>query len=115
MASITAIGEVEGKNVVIVDDMIDTAGTLTKAADILMEKGAKSVRACATHAILSGPAYDRINNSSLSEVYVTDTIPLTSDPSVDTSKIKIVSMTGTFARIIRKVCDNEPISPEFIF
>ena len=115
VASITAIGEVEGKNVVIVDDMIDTAGTLTKAADILMEKGAKSVRACATHAILSGPAYDRINNSSLSEVYVTDTIPLTTDPSVDTSKIKVVSMTGTFARIIRKVCDNEPISPEFIF
>ena len=115
VASITAIGEVEGKNVVIVDDMIDTAGTLTKAADILMEKGAKSVRACATHAILSGPAYDRINNSSLTEVYVTDTIPLTTDPSVDTSKIKVVSMTGTFARIIRKVCDNEPISPEFIF
>ena len=115
VASITAIGEVEGKNVVIVDDMIDTAGTLTKAADILMEKGAKSVRACATHAILSGPAYDRINNSSLSEVYVTDTIPLTTDPSVDTSKIKVVSMTETFARIIRKVCDNEPISPEFIF
>ena len=115
VASITAIGEVEGKNVVIVDDMIDTAGTLTKAADILMEKGAKSVRACATHAILSGPAYDRINKSSLSEVYVTDTIPLTTDPSVDTSKIKVVSMTETFARIIRKVCDNEPISPEFIF
>ena len=115
VASITAIGEVEGKNVVIVDDMIDTAGTLTKAADILMENGAKSVRACATHAILSGPAYDRINDASLSEVYVTDTIPLTSDPSVDTSKIKVVSMTGTFARIIRKVCDNEPISPEFIF
>ena len=115
VASITAIGEVEGKNVVIVDDMIDTAGTLTKAADILMEKGAKSVRACATHAILSGPAYDRINNSSLTEVYVTDTIPLTSDPSVDKRKIKVVSMTGTFARIITKVRDNEPISPEFIF
>lgn len=115
MASITAIGEVEGKNVVIVDDMIDTAGTLTKAADILIEKGAKSVRACATHAILSGPAYDRINASKLSEVYVTDTIPLTADPAVDKSKIKVVSMTETFARIIRKVCDNEPISPEFIF
>ena len=112
VASITAIGEVEGKNVVIVDDMIDTAGTLT---NILIEKGAKSVRACATHAILSGPAYDRINASKLSEVYVTDTIPLTSDPAVDKSKIKVVSMTETFARIIRKVCDNEPISPEFIF
>lgn len=115
VASITAIGDVEGKNVVIVDDMIDTAGTLTKAADILIEKGAKSVRACATHAILSGPAYDRINASTLSEVYVTDTIPLRAAPGVDTSKIKVVSMTSTFARIIRKVCDNEPISPEFIF
>ena len=115
VASITAIGDVEGKNVVIVDDMIDTAGTLPKAADILIEKGAKSVRACATHAILSGPAYDRINASKLSEVYVTDTIPLRAAPGVDTSKIKVVSMTSTFARIIRKVCDNEPISPEFIF
>ena len=115
VASITAIGDVEGKNVVIVDDMIDTAGTLTKAADFLIEKGAKSVRACATHAILSGPAYDRINASKLSEVYVTDTIPLRAAPGVDTSKIKVVSMTSTFARIIRKVCDNEPISPEFIF
>ena len=115
VASITAIGDVEGKNVVIVDDMIDTAGTLTKAADILIEKGAKSVRACATHAILSGPAYDRINASKLSEVYVTDTIPLRAATGVDTSKIKVVSMTSTFARIIRKVCDNEPISPEFIF
>lgn len=115
VASITAIGDVEGKNVVIVDDMIDTAGTLTKAADILIEKGAKSVRACATHAILSGPAYDRINASKLSEVYVTDTIPLRAAPGVDTSKIKVVSMTSTFARIIRKVCNNEPISPEFIF
>ena len=115
VASITAIGDVEGKNVVIVDDMIDTAGTLTKAADVLKEKGALSVRACATHAILSGPAYDRINNSSLSEVYVSDTIPLTSDSNVDKSKIKVVSMTETFARIIQKVCNNEPISTEFIF
>ena len=115
VASITAIGDVEGKNVVIVDDMIDTSGTLTKAADVLKEKGALSVRACATHAILSGPAYDRINNSSLSEVYVSDTIPLTSDPNVDKSKIKVVSMTETFARIIQKVCNNEPISTEFIF
>ena len=115
VASITAIGDVEGKNVVIVDDMIDTAGTLTKAADVLKEKGALSVRACATHAILSGPAYDRINHSSLSEVYVSDTIPLTSDPNVDKSKIKVVSMTETFARIIQKVCNNEPISTEFIF
>lgn len=113
VASITAIGDVEGKNIVIVDDLIDTAGTLVKAADVLMEKGAASVRACATHAVLSGPAYDRINNSSLKEVYVTDTIPLKS--GVDTSKIKVVSMTSTFASIIRKVYNYEPISTEFIF
>ena len=113
VGSMTAIGEVEGKNIVIVDDMIDTAGTLTKAADLLMSKGAASVCACATHPVLSGPAYDRINNSSLKEVYVTDTIPL--DPNADTRKIKIVSMTGTFASIIRKVYNYEPISTEFIF
>ena len=113
VGSMTAIGEVEGKNIVIVDDMIDTAGTLTKAADLLMSKGAASVCACATHPVLSGPAYERINNSSLKEVYVTDTIPL--DSNADTRKIKIVSMTGTFASIIRKVYNYEPISTEFIF
>ena len=115
VASITAIGEVEGKNIIIVDDMIDTAGTLTKAADVLMSMGAASVRACATHGILSGPAIDRINASALSEVYVTDTIPLSKDPSVDVSKIKVLSMTQTFARIIKKVYNYEPISTEFIF
>ena len=113
VASITAIGDVEGKNIVIVDDMIDTAGTLTKAADILMDKGACSVRACATHAVLSGPAYERIAASKLSEVFVTDTIPL--NPKADTSKIKVVSMTSTFASVIRKVYHSEPISTEFIF
>ena len=113
VASITAIGEVEGKNVVIVDDLIDTAGTLVKAAEVLMEKGAASVRACATHAVLSGPAYDRINNSCLKEVFVTDTIPL--KEGADTSKIRVVSMAETFAAIIRKVYNYEPISTEFIF
>lgn len=113
VASITAIGDVVGKNIVIVDDLIDTAGTLVKAAEVLMDKGAASVRACATHPVLSGPAYDRINNSCLSEVFVTDTIPLAKD--ADTSKIKVVSMTGTFAAIIRKVYNYEAISTEFIF
>ena len=115
VANITAIGEVEGKNIIIVDDMIDTAGTLTKAADVLVDMGAASVRACATHGILSGPAYDNINASKLSEVFITDTIPLPADPSIDTRKIKVLSMTGTFASIIRKVYNYEPISPEFIF
>ena len=113
VASITAIGEVEGKNVVIVDDLIDTAGTSVKAAEVLMDKGAASVRACATHAVLSGPAYDRINNSCLKEVFVTDTIPL--KEGADTSKIKVVSMAETFAAIIRKVYNYQPISTEFIF
>lgn len=109
------IGDVRGKRVVLVDDMIDTAGTLCKAADVLMEKGAASVRACATHAVFSGHAYDNINRSSLKEVFVTDTIPLTTDPSKDTSKIRVVSMASTFARIIKKVYNYEPISSEFIF
>ena len=104
----------EGKNIIIVDDMIDTAGTLSKAADVLMSKGAASVMACASHGILSGKAFENINNSALKAVYITDTIPLTTDPSVDTSKIKVISMTGVFARIIRKIYNYEPISSEFI-
>ncbi len=115
VASITAIGDVEGKDIVIIDDLIDTAGTLCKAADVLMGKGANSVMACATHAVLSGKAYDNIKNSSLTHVFVTDTIPLSSDPSKDKSKIKVVSMSATFAKIIRKVHNYEPISTEFIF
>ena len=114
VANITAIGEVEGKNIIIVDDMVDTAGTLTKAADVLMEKGAASVRACATHAVLSGKAYENIAASAIKEVIVTDTIPLSSDPAKDKSKIKVVSMTGTFARIIKRVYNFEEISSEFI-
>ena len=114
VSNITAIGEVEGRNIIIVDDMIDTAGTLCKAADVLMEKGAASVRACATHAVLSGPAYENIAQSALKEVFVTDTIPLTTDPRKDTSKIKVISMTSTFARIIHRVFNYEEISSEFI-
>ena len=114
VGSITAIGDVAGKNVVIVDDMIDTAGTLAKAANVLKEMGALSVRACATHPVFSGPAYDRIAESELEEVIVADTIPLSNDPSKDKSKITVLSMTKMFADIIDKVYNYETISTSFI-
>ena len=114
VGSITAIGDVESKNVIIVDDMIDTAGTLTKAANVLKDMGAKSVRACATHAVFSGPAYERIAESALEEVIVSDTIPLSTDPAKDKSKITVLTMTDTFADIIEKVYNYEPISSSFI-
>ena len=112
VGSITAIGEIEGKDIIIVDDMIDTAGTLCKAAEVLMSRGANSVRACATHGLLSGGAVERIHDSALQEVFITDTIPhpeLADDP-----KIRIVSMTEVFASIIHKVYNYEAISPDFV-
>ncbi len=114
VGSITAIGDVAGKNVVIVDDMIDTAGTLAKAANVLKDMGALSVRACATHPVFSGPAYDRIAESALEEVIVSDTIPLSNDPSKNKSKITVLSMTEMFANIIDKVYNYETISTSFI-
>ncbi len=105
------IGDVEGKNVILIDDMIDTAGTLCKAADILMEKGAKSVRAMATHGVLSGKAYENIENSALSEVIVTDTIPLKENKS---SKIKVLSCAELFADVMRMVHEHKSISDKFI-
>ena len=114
VGNITAIGDVEGRDIVIVDDMIDTAGTLRKAAEVLMEKGAASVRACATHGILSGAAFDNINASPIKEIIITDTIPLRAPEGVDTSKISVLSIAPTFARIIRKIYNYEPISPDFI-
>ena len=113
VGSITAIGDIEGRDIVIVDDLIDTAGTLCKAAEVLMDKGAASVRACATHPVLSGDAYEKIEASALKEVLVTDTIPLRED--APKSKITVVSMASTFARIIDKVYKYEPISSEFIY
>ena len=112
VGSITAIGEIEGKDIIIVDDMIDTAGTLCKAAEVLMQRGASSVRACATHGLLSGSAVELIHGSALQEVFITDTIPhpeLENDP-----KIRIVSMTEVFASIIYKVYNYESISPDFV-
>ena len=114
VGSITAIGDVVGKNVIIVDDMVDTAGTLAKAANVLKDMGALSVRACATHPVFSGPAYDKIANSALEEVIVSDTIPLSNDPAKDKSKITVLTMTDMFADIIDKVYNYDSISPSFI-
>ena len=110
ISSMELIGDVTGKNVVLVDDMIDTAGTLVKAASLMMEKGALSVRAIASHAILSGDAHNRIKNSKLEELVVTDTIPL----KKENSKIKIVSCAPLFAKVMRKVHTNESISGQFL-
>ena len=104
------IGNVEGRNIILVDDMVDTAGTLTKAADVMMERGALSVRALTTHAILSGPAYERIEKSDLKELIVTDTIPL----KRESSKIKVVSCAPLFADVMKKVQTNTSISGQFI-
>ena len=111
----TAIGDVEGRNIVIIDDMIDTAGTITKAADMLMDKGALSVRALATHAVLSGPAFERIAKSQLLEVIISDTIPIKPSPETDMSKIKILSVAEIFADVIDKVYNYQSISSSFIF
>lgn len=115
VGSMTAIGDVEGKNIVIIDDMIDTAGTITKAADMLMEKGAISVRALATHAVLSGPAFERIANSDLKEVIISDTIPIKPSPDKDMTKIKVLSVADIFADVIDKVYNYQSISTSFIF
>jgi ribose-phosphate pyrophosphokinase len=104
------IGDVKGKDVLLVDDIIDTAGTLCKAADLMLEEGAKSVRAICTHGVLSGPAYDRINKSNLSELLITDTIPL----KQKSDKIKVLSVAPLFADVIEKLESKQSISSNFI-
>ena len=104
------IGDVTGKNVVLVDDMVDTAGTLTKAADLMMERGALSVRAICTHPILSENAYERLENSKLEELIVTDSIPV----SQESPKIRVLSCADLFADVMTKVHQNESISSKFI-
>jgi ribose-phosphate pyrophosphokinase len=104
------IGDVTGKNVVLVDDMVDTAGTLTKAADLMMARGALSVRAICTHPILSGNAYEKLENSKLEELIVTDTIPL----KQKCSKIRVLSCAELFADVMHNVHDNKSISSKFI-
>ena len=106
----TVIGDVKDKNVVIVDDMIDTAGTVTKAASIMMERGAISVRVVATHGVLSGPAIERIIASPIKEVIISNSIPLENPPS----KIKILSMATVFAEVISSVYEHRSISSKFI-
>ncbi len=108
--SMTVIGEVEGKDIILIDDIVDTAGTLTKAADLLLDKGAASVRAFCTHAILSGKAVERVENSRLTELVVTDTIPLRA-PS---TKIKVLSSADLFSQVIRRVFTYESISTLFV-
>lgn len=104
------IGEVDGKDVVLVDDLVDTAGTICKAAALLKEKGARSVRAVCTHGVLSGKAHENIAQSALEELVVTDTIP----QKLDNPKIKVLTVSNLFAKAIRKIHDNESISSLFI-
>jgi len=108
--SMRLIGEVEGTDVVLVDDLVDTAGTICKAAELLKENGAKTVRAVCTHPVLSGKAYENITNSVLEEIVVTDTIPL----KEANSKIKVLTVSNLFAKAIRKIHDRESISSLFI-
>ena len=108
--SMTLIGDVKGKDVVLIDDIIDTAGTMCKAADLIMEKGANSVRAFCTHPVLSGPAYDRINASALTELIVTDTIPL----KQESDKIKVISIAGLMAGVISNIVSYKSISSNFV-
>lgn len=108
--NMTLIGEVEGKDVVLIDDIIDTAGTMTKAADIMMERGANSVRAFCSHAVLSGPAYERIEKSAIKELVVTDTIPL----KQKSDKIKVLSVASMFADVFQRIQKFESISSHFV-
>ena len=104
------IGDVKDKNVIIVDDMVDTAGTIAKAADIMKEAGAKSIRACASHCVMSGPATERVQSSSLEEIVFTDSIPYTQR----CAKVKQLSVADMFAETIRRVILNESISSQYL-
>ena len=110
IASMQLIGNVEGANVILVDDLIDTGGTLSRAAKLIMDKGANSVRAICTHPVLSGSAYENIDNSVFVELVVTDTIPLRKE----SSKIKVLSMGDLFGQAIHKIHNYDSISSLFI-
>lgn len=104
------IGDVEGMDVLLVDDIVDTAGTITKAADLMMANGARSVRAIASHAVMSDPASERVDTSALSEILFTDSIPY----SKKCEKVTILSVADVFADSIRRVCNNESISSLYV-
>ena len=104
--SMTVIGDVKGRDVIIVDDMIDTAGTITKAANLMKKEGARSVRAFAAHGVLSGPAIERIERSALEEVYFTDSLP----SKTDSGKIKYLTIADALGEAIRRVYKNQSIS-----
>lgn len=111
VANMTVIGDVEGKNVVLVDDMVDTAGTIVKAANLMMEKGAKSVRALASHAIMSDPATERVNDSALTEMIFTNSIPY----KKECPKCTVLSVAHMIADTIRRVHNNKSISDGYVF
>jgi ribose-phosphate pyrophosphokinase len=106
------IGDVKGRDVVIVDDMIDTAGTLIQAVDALKREGARRILACAVHGVLSGPAIGRIRDSVLEEVIITNTVPLT--PERQLSKIRVLSVAPLLAEAIRRIHDEESVSTLFV-
>ena len=108
--NMTVIGEVEDKDVIIIDDMVDTAGTITKAADLMMSRGALSVRAIASHAVMSDPASERVQNSSMTELIFTDSIPYTKK----CDKVHILSIADLFADTIRRVYENKSISSQYL-
>lgn len=111
IAEMRIIGDIKNKNVIIMDDIIDTAGTICKAANLFMENGAKSVRAAVTHPVLSGPAYENIDNSPLCEVIVSNTIPL----KQNSNKITVLNVSKIFANVMQDVYFHKSISKNFIF
>ncbi|MBR2101361.1 MAG: ribose-phosphate pyrophosphokinase [Prevotella sp.] len=110
VATMQIIGDVKDKNVVIIDDMVDTAGTITKAADIMKAAGAKSVRACASHCVMSGPANERVQESALEEIVFTDSIPYTHR----CTKVKQLSVADMFAKTIKLLLENKSISDQYL-
>lgn len=111
VANMTVIGDVEGKNVILVDDIVDTAGTITKAADLLLSFGATSVRALCSHPVMSDPATERVNQSGLSEIIFTDSIPY----GREDSKATILPVAKLFADTIRRIHNNQSISSQYLF